>query len=175
MHFNNYFVEHVRGDMRWWWWWWGGGSSRKCWIKKGGHLLFTWSAGGRLTEILIFPTYFSLPPPHPLYINNDRSLNQKCICWVSQWLDTQQPGNVFKILDTQLQQSDIHIPFSQYIPFNSSKIYLFRSHKQFRTFVLGLEEVEFSSLSIQWNLNVFDTIYYMFCGTIMLFCGTIVR
>ena len=38
MHFNNYFVEHVRGDMNW-----GGG----------------WS----LTEILIFPTYFSLPPP----------------------------------------------------------------------------------------------------------------
>ena len=27
--------------------------------------------GGGLTEILIFPTYFSLPPP---YINNDRSL-----------------------------------------------------------------------------------------------------
>ena len=48
-HFNNYFVEHIRGDMRWWRWWWGrggGGWSRKYWIKKGGHLLLTWSAGG---------------------------------------------------------------------------------------------------------------------------------
>ena len=138
-----------------------GGSSRKCWIKKGGHLLFTWSAGGGAYRNFdlsnIFPSPLSLP-----YINNDRSLNKKCICWVSQWLDTQQPGNVFKILDMQLQQCEIHIPFSHYVPFNSSKkIYLFRSHKQFRTFVLGLEEVEFSSLGIQWNLNVFDTILYV--------------
>ena len=139
-----------------------GGSSRKCWIKKGKSLaVYMVCRWGGLTEILIFPTFFPPPPPLP-YINNDRSLNKKCICWVSQWLDTQQPGNVFKILDIQLQQCEIHIPFSHYVPFNSSKkIYLFRSHKQFRTFVLGLEEVEFSSLGIQWNLNVFDTILYV--------------
>ena len=42
MHFNNYYVEHIRRDMRW-----GAGSSRKYWVKKGGHLLFNiWSAGG---------------------------------------------------------------------------------------------------------------------------------
>ena len=47
LYFNNYFVEHIRGDLRcvcvcvcvcvgg------GGGSSRKYGIKKGGHLLFT--------------------------------------------------------------------------------------------------------------------------------------
>ena len=58
MHFNNYFVEHVRGDMNW-----GGGGVIT--NKEGVHLLFSWSAGGGggLTEILIFPTYFSLPPP----------------------------------------------------------------------------------------------------------------
>ena len=39
MHFNNYFVEHIRENMRW------GGSSRKYEIKKGGRLLFSWSAG----------------------------------------------------------------------------------------------------------------------------------
>ena len=138
-----------------------GGSSRKCWIKKGGHLLFTWSAGGGAYRNFDLSNIFPSPPSLP-YINNDRSLNKKCICWVSQWLDTQQPGNVFKILDMQLQQCEIHIPFSHYVPFNSSKkIYLFRSHKQFRTFVLVLEEVEFSSLGIQWNLNVFDTILYV--------------
>ena len=55
MHFNNYFVEHVRGDMRWG----GGGSSRKYWIKiKDGP-----QGGEGLTEIVIFPTYFSLLPP----------------------------------------------------------------------------------------------------------------
>ena len=33
--------------------------------KEGGQLLITWSAwgGGGLKEILIFPTYFSLPLP----------------------------------------------------------------------------------------------------------------
>ena len=36
MHFNNYFVERIRGDMRW-----GGGGGEG----EGGHLLFTWSAG----------------------------------------------------------------------------------------------------------------------------------
>ena len=59
-------------------------------------------------------------------------------------------GKFFQITRYQLQQCEKHIPFSHYIPFNSSKkIYLFRSHKQFRTFVLGLEEVKFSSLGIQ--------------------------
>ena len=45
----------------------GGGviTSFEYWIRKGDHLLFTRSAGGGgLTEILIFPTYFSLPRPH---------------------------------------------------------------------------------------------------------------
>ena len=57
MHFNNYFVEHVRGDMNW-----GGGVITN---KEGVHLLFSWSAGGGggLTEIFIFPKYFSHPPP----------------------------------------------------------------------------------------------------------------
>ena len=129
--------------------------------KEGGSLaVYMVCRWGGLQKFWSFQ-HFSLPPSLP-YINNDRSLNKKCICWVSQWLDTQQPGNVFKILDIQLQQCEIHIPFSHYVPFNSSKkIYLFRSHKQFRTFVLGLEEVEFSSLGIQWNLNVFDTILYV--------------
>ena len=39
MHFNNYFVEHVRGDMDW-----GGGGVIT--NKEGVHLLFSWSAGG---------------------------------------------------------------------------------------------------------------------------------
>ena len=56
MHFNNYFVEHVRGDMNWG----GEGSSR---IKKEFTCYFHGLQGGGLTEILIFPTYFSLPPP----------------------------------------------------------------------------------------------------------------
>ena len=39
MHFNNYFVEHVRGDMNW-----GGGGVIT--NNEGVHLLFSWSAGG---------------------------------------------------------------------------------------------------------------------------------
>ena len=40
MHFNNYFVEHVRGDMNW------GGGGGVITNKEGVHLLFSWSAGG---------------------------------------------------------------------------------------------------------------------------------
>ena len=58
MHFNNYFVEHIRGDMRW-----GGGVSRKYGIKKGGHLLFTWSAGGPYRNFDLSNIF--LPPPPP--------------------------------------------------------------------------------------------------------------
>ena len=95
--------------------------------KEGGSLaVYMVCRWGGLQKFWSFQ-HFSLPPLP--YINNDRSLNKKCICWVSQWLDTQQPGNVFKILDIQLQQCEIHIPFSHYAPFNSSKkIYLFRRH-----------------------------------------------
>ena len=57
----------------------GGGSSRKYCKKRGGALANYLAWRGGLTEILIFPIYFSLPPsppppPPPLYINNDRSL-----------------------------------------------------------------------------------------------------
>ena len=59
MHFNNYFVEHVRGDMNW-----GGGGEGSSRIKKEFTCYFHGlQGGGGLTEIFIFPTYFSLPPP----------------------------------------------------------------------------------------------------------------
>ena len=68
MHFNNYFVEHIRGDMRW-----GGGHHVNIEQKRGVTCyLHGLKGGGGLTEILIFPTYFSVPSP--LYINNDRTL-----------------------------------------------------------------------------------------------------
>ena len=50
-----------------------GGSSCKCWINKGDHLLFTWSAGGAYRNFDL-SNIFSLLPPS-LYINNDWSLN----------------------------------------------------------------------------------------------------
>ena len=57
MHFNNYFVERIRGDLRW-----GGGSSQKKKLnKEAGSLAIYMVRRGGLTEI--FPTYFSLAPP----------------------------------------------------------------------------------------------------------------
>ena len=66
MHFNNYFVEHIRGDMRW-----GGGGHHVNIEQKRGVTCYLHSlqGGGGLTEILMFPKYFSLPH---IYINNDR-------------------------------------------------------------------------------------------------------
>ena len=62
MHFNNnYFVEHIREDMRW------GGAHHLMLNKEGGSLMSCYLHGpqvGALTEILIFSTYFSLPPLH---------------------------------------------------------------------------------------------------------------
>ena len=53
----------------------------------GGHLSFTWSAGG-LTEIFDLSNIHFLPPPPnaPLYINNDRSLmtNEKTNVYASE-------------------------------------------------------------------------------------------
>ena len=68
MHFNNYFVEHIRGDMRLG----GRGVITKILNKEGRSLAIYMVCRGGLTEIVIFPTYFSLPH---LYINNDRSLS----------------------------------------------------------------------------------------------------
>ena len=68
MHFNNYFVEHVRGDMNW-----GGGVITN---KEGVHLLFSWSAagaGGPYRNFDLSNIFF--PSPTPIYINNERSLS----------------------------------------------------------------------------------------------------
>ena len=60
MHSNNYFVQDVRGDVRW-----GGGHHVN--IEYGGwsDLPLRWSAEGRGRIILIFPTYFCFPLPPP--------------------------------------------------------------------------------------------------------------
>ena len=67
MHFNNYFVEHVRGDMNW-----GGGGVIT--NKEGVHLLFSWSAGGGPYRNFDLSNIF-FPSPTPIYINNERSLS----------------------------------------------------------------------------------------------------
>ena len=70
MHFNNYFVEHVRGDMNW-----GGGegSSR---IKKEFTCYFHGLQGRRGGPYRNFDlSNIFFPSPTPIYINNERSLS----------------------------------------------------------------------------------------------------
>ena len=67
MHFNYYFVEHIRRIRRGEG---GGGVITYILNKEGGSFAIYVVCRRGLTEILIFPTY-RFPPP--LYINNDRS------------------------------------------------------------------------------------------------------
>ena len=61
MHFNNYFVEHLREDLRWGGGGGGGGGTQKKIKKKeAGSLAIYMVLRGALTEI--FPTYFPPPP-----------------------------------------------------------------------------------------------------------------
>ena len=68
-----------------------GGSHAIYMVCRGG------GGGGGLTEILSFPTYFSLPPP-PLYINNDRSLTLIYF----EWRDTENQHSTSKEIRIRL-------------------------------------------------------------------------
>ena len=55
-----------------------GGGDHHVNIEKGGggHLLITWPGGGPYRNFDLSNIFF---PPHPLYINNDRSLRHSLV------------------------------------------------------------------------------------------------
>ena len=122
MHFNNYILEHIRGDM----WWWGGGVITLILNKEAGSLAIYMDCRGGLTEFCCFqhispppppppppptpplpsaPNVFFFPncspPPPPLnYINDDRSLRKRLM--LMKWLKQR------KIFEISISESRVY-------------------------------------------------------------------